>query len=57
MIERVVLDANAAVGWVLNEDPKASDIINRATPETQFVVPPIWYLEVANVLLKRERQK
>ncbi|HEX4056663.1 MAG TPA: type II toxin-antitoxin system VapC family toxin [Tepidisphaeraceae bacterium] len=51
------MDANAAVGWVLNEDPKASDIINRATPETQFVVPPIWYLEVANVLLKRERQK
>jgi predicted nucleic acid-binding protein len=56
-MSRVVLDASAAAGWVLNDDPKAAEMVEQTTLETQFVVPPIWYLEVANVLLKRERQK
>lgn len=59
MTTRIVVDASVVFGWLLGEP----DLFERARPvllamrTARMLVPAIWQLEVANVLLVKERQK
>lgn len=52
-----VLDCSATMPWLLHDDPsgKAQEALLKLKTE-QAVVPDIWALEVANVLLNSERK-
>lgn len=51
-----VLDASVALSWFLPGEQPAIDLLHRAT-ESSVVVPGLWPLEVANVLLTAERRR
>lgn len=52
----IVLDASATLSWLMNETDDTGWVeIEMAKDET--FVPSLWRLEVAHVLLKKERQK
>lgn len=59
MTARIVVDASVVFGWLLGEP----GLFARARPvllalrTARMLVPAIWQLEVANVLLVKERQK
>ena len=55
--EAFVLDASIALAWCFSDeaDPYA-DAIAKKFPDIEAVVPALWHLEVANVLLVGERK-
>jgi predicted nucleic acid-binding protein len=55
--EAFVLDASVALAWCFSDeaDPYA-DAIAKEFPDVAPVVPTLWHLEVANVLLVGERK-
>jgi predicted nucleic acid-binding protein len=57
-VEAFVLDGSVAIAWCFqNETNSYADVIAARFPAVQAVVPAIWPLEVANVLLVGERRK
>ncbi|MCY4214038.1 MAG: type II toxin-antitoxin system VapC family toxin [Gammaproteobacteria bacterium] len=54
-----VLDASMAFAWVLPSQthPAAEALLERVEKGDEVVVPPLWFLEVANGLLAAERRK
>lgn len=55
--DRFVLDCSVTLAWLFHDeqDPYADAIIGRL-PALEMVVPRLWHLEVANVLLIGERR-
>jgi len=54
---RIVLDASVALSWCFEDESDAySRSVLEAAATTTFVVPSIWPLEIANVLLVAERR-
>ena len=53
---RIVLDASVTLVWLCDEDPSAARI-KRTLDGSDLVAPTLWRLEVANVILVRERRK
>lgn len=53
----VVLDCSVAVGWCFEDEasPEADALFARVRDEGA-VVPALWYLEIANVLLQAEKR-
>jgi predicted nucleic acid-binding protein len=56
--DRFVLDGSVTLAWLFQDekDPYADAIIARL-PHLEMVVPRLWRLEVANVLLVGERRR
>src|SRR5277367_5955972 len=56
--DRFVLDGSVTLAWLFHDekDPYADAIIARL-PHLEMLVPRLWHLEVANVLLLGERRK
>ena len=54
-----VVDASVALAWVLpsQASPEAEELLRRTEAGAELVVPPLWFLEVANGLLVAERRK
>lgn len=54
----IVLDCSVTISWFMDDEkPSISlDILNKIS-EIGVIVPIIWQLEVANVLLTSERRK
>ena len=59
MSAALVLDASLAFAWVLPSQASSSadTLLNRIEAGDEAVVPPLWFLEVANGLLVAERRK
>ena len=55
--DRFVLDGSIALSWLFldEQDPYADAIIGKL-PVIEMVVPRLWHLEIANVLLVGERR-
>jgi predicted nucleic acid-binding protein len=55
--DRFVLDGSVTLAWLFHDeqDPYADAIIGKL-PHLEMLVPRIWHLEVANVLLVGERR-
>jgi predicted nucleic acid-binding protein len=55
--EAFVLDASLALAWCFSDeaDPYA-DAIAKKFPDIEALVPTLWHLEIANVLLVGERK-
>lgn len=55
-----VLDASMALAWLFpRQDPAEAALAEQALDELdceEFLVPPIWYAEVANAILRGERK-
>jgi len=58
MVEQFVVDNSVVMSWCFKDETNnyADTVLDRLT-EAAAVVPPIWPLEVVNVLLVAERQK
>jgi len=56
--DRFVLDGSVALAWLFDDEksPYADAILTRL-PAIEMLVPRLWHLEVANVLLTSERRK
>jgi len=56
--DRFVLDGSVTLAWLFHDeqDPYADAIIAKL-PHLEMLVPRLWHLEVANVLLVGERRK
>ncbi len=56
--DRFVLDGSVTLAWLFQDeqDPYADAIIAKL-PNLEMLVPRLWHLEVANVLLVGERRK
>lgn len=54
-----VLDASMAFAWVLpsQASPEADALMDRIAAGARAVVPPLWFLEVANGLLAAQRRR
>jgi predicted nucleic acid-binding protein len=52
----IVIDASTALAWAFNEDDFADRFADQFTSE-RLLAPPIWRLEVVNVVLRNERQR
>ena len=53
-----VLDASLAFAWFFADEQNAyADAVARALPAASAIVPDLWHLEVANVLVIGERRK
>lgn len=59
MTTAFVLDASMAFAWVLPSQAStaAEALLKRVEEGDEVVVPPLWFLEVANGLLAAERRK
>jgi predicted nucleic acid-binding protein len=55
--DRFVLDGSVALAWLFHDeqDPYADAIVAKL-PAVEMLVPRLWHLEVANVLLVGERR-
>jgi predicted nucleic acid-binding protein len=51
----IVIDASAALALAFNEDSFANRFAEQLAAE-RLIAPPIWRLEVDNVILRNERQ-
>ena len=53
-----VLDSSSTFSWFFEDErtPAALQLLDRLEAETA-AVPPLWYFEIANVFVVRERQK
>jgi len=57
-VSRVVLDCSVCMGWCFESEADVyTDAVLRAMPRATALVPAIWPLEVANVLLVAERHR
>lgn len=57
MIPGFVLDCSVAVSWYLSdENSPYSDWVLRSLESTGALVPRLWHLEIANVLLNAEKK-
>ena len=56
--DRFVLDGSVTLAWLFHDekDPYADAIVARL-PAVAMLVPRLWHLEIANVLLVGERRK
>jgi len=53
----IVLDASAALAWLFGEDVAPEvEALFEALPRRRIIVPSLWHLEVANVLVIAERK-
>ncbi len=52
----IVVDASTALAWAFDEDDFAERFASQFASE-KLLAPPIWRLEVVNVILRNERQK
>jgi predicted nucleic acid-binding protein len=52
----IVIDASTALAWAFNEDDFADRFAKQLAAE-RLLAPPIWRLEVVNVMLRNERQR
>lgn len=57
-MSRFVLDCSVTMAWCFESEPDAyaRDVL-ASMPRTTAVVPPLWLLEVPNVLLVAERRR
>ena len=56
--DRFVLDGSVTLAWLfLDEHDTYADAIIAKLPNLEMIVPRLWHLEVANVLLVGERLK
>jgi predicted nucleic acid-binding protein len=56
--DRFVLDGSVALAWLfLDERDEYADAIVAKLPNLEMLVPRLWHLEVANVLLVGERRR
>ena len=54
----IVLDASTTIPWAfMNQKNPYSDAALNYIHEHEAIVPPLWHLEIANVLLGAERNK
>ena len=57
-LDRFVLDGSVALAWLfLDEQNPYADAIIAKLPNLEMLVPRLWHLEIANVLLVGERRK
>jgi predicted nucleic acid-binding protein len=58
-MKSVVLDASAALSLVLPDEDseKVQAFISSISPDTNLIVPPLWWYECANVLLTEIKRK
>ena len=55
--ERFVLDGSVTLAWLFHDEKDAyADAIVSKLPHLEMVVPRLWHLEIANVLLVGERR-
>src|SRR5271165_4629152 len=55
--DRFVLDGSVTLAWLfLDEQDSYADAIIARLPSLEMIVPRLWHLEVANVLLVGERR-
>jgi predicted nucleic acid-binding protein len=56
--ERFVLDGSVTLAWLFHDekDPYADAIVAKL-PNVEMLVPRLWHLEIANILLVGERRK
>ncbi len=56
--DRFVLDGSVALAWLFQDeqDPYADAIVAKL-PNLEMIVPRLWHLEVANVLLVGEKRR
>lgn len=56
--DRFVLDGSVTLAWLFQDeqDPYADAIIARL-PKLEMLVPRLWHLEIANVLIMGEKRK
>lgn len=56
--DRFVLDGSVSLAWLFHDeqDPYADAIVAKL-PAVEMLVPRLWHLEIANVLLMGERRK
>jgi predicted nucleic acid-binding protein len=52
----IVIDASTALAWVFDEHDFADRFADQFASE-RLLAPPIWRLEVVNVILRNERQR
>jgi predicted nucleic acid-binding protein len=52
----IVIDASTALAWAFNDDNFADRFADQLASE-RLLAPPIWRLEVVNVILRNERQR
>jgi predicted nucleic acid-binding protein len=58
MASRFVIDASVALSWCFDDEKsKHGDAVLDLLAETSALAPPIWPLEVVNVLLVAERKR
>jgi predicted nucleic acid-binding protein len=56
--DRFVLDGSVTLAWLfLDEQDSYADAIIAKLPNLEMLVPRLWHLEIANVLLVGERRK
>ncbi len=56
--ERFVLDGSVAIAWLFQDEKDAyADALIAKLPHVVMLVPRLWHLEVANVLLMGERRR
>jgi predicted nucleic acid-binding protein len=57
-LSALVLDCSVAVSWLFDDEQDAgADALQELVLEQGAMVPSLWLLEVANVLLQAERRK
>lgn len=56
MSRHMVIDASAAIAWLLNENESAQQI-GRLLSNSQLMAPWLWKLEIVNTILVYERRK
>lgn len=55
--ERFVLDCSVTLAWLFDDEQDAyADAILARLPSIEMIVPRLWHLEVANVLVSNERR-
>jgi predicted nucleic acid-binding protein len=54
----LVLDGSVALSWLFHDerDPYADAIVSKL-PDLEMLVPRLWHLEIANILLVGERRR
>lgn len=55
---RFVLDNSLTMAWYFEDEatPFADEVLDGLTLDSEAVVPPLWALEVTNILLVGERR-
>ena len=58
-INPLVVDASVSLAWCFEEEktPYTESVLDHAARGAELIVPPVWLLEMTNVLLIAERRK